>query len=276
MRRGVIITSTLLMFMLIITPMSISYTNENPNPGHNAEQITIYVNSEQMTLQNAIGNELLIGQPEDNFNIAQDNYYLEHITNEIWVSVNNEEKTLQEAIASSGLCSTSGAVDDYSDNNKDHTAKEILVYIQEQETTLQDAIDNSMFCCKSKEYSACNGNALYWFDSCDNPEEIIQNCPQGCENDACIEETEPEIIYYWESIGGCGLGHGGSMSDARNYICNEEMFELTKTQALPIVMGPGLTEQDQQDTIYGVGGSCSNRIGGPYVRWYQCKKKILT
>jgi hypothetical protein len=43
--------------------------------------------------------------------------------------------------------------------------------------------------CASKSYKQCDGDNLYWYNSCSNKEELIQNCQtEGkiCENNACV------------------------------------------------------------------------------------------
>jgi len=39
--------------------------------------------------------------------------------------------------------------------------------------------------CYPYYYKRCVGNHLYWFDSCNNQQELIQYCPAGCEFDRC-------------------------------------------------------------------------------------------
>ncbi len=43
--------------------------------------------------------------------------------------------------------------------------------------------------CNSHEYAACFEGDLYWYDSCNNKEDLKEECPNGCENATCIHEA---------------------------------------------------------------------------------------
>ncbi|MCX6719568.1 MAG: hypothetical protein NTV36_00430 [Candidatus Staskawiczbacteria bacterium] len=47
----------------------------------------------------------------------------------------------------------------------------------------------TVFACTYHAYQSCNGNSLYWYDSCGNPQELAQYCAQGCNGNTCGYNT---------------------------------------------------------------------------------------
>ncbi len=43
--------------------------------------------------------------------------------------------------------------------------------------------------CTNYSYRQCSGNNLYWYDSCGNQQDLIQYCPNGCQNNSCIQQN---------------------------------------------------------------------------------------
>ncbi len=44
--------------------------------------------------------------------------------------------------------------------------------------------------CASHAYKKCAYDNVYWFDSCDEPEEIYESCEFGCYNSKCLKEDD--------------------------------------------------------------------------------------
>lgn len=44
---------------------------------------------------------------------------------------------------------------------------------------------STVFACIYHTYQQCNGNYLYWYDSCGNQQDLIQYCQNGCYNNYC-------------------------------------------------------------------------------------------
>jgi len=66
--------------------------------------------------------------------------------------------------------------------------------------------------CFSNSYQQCNGNYLYWYDSCGNQQGLIQYCSNGCLNNVCnnysnypscnshaYKECVGDSIYWYDS-----------------------------------------------------------------------------
>ena len=60
----------------------------------------------------------------------------------------------------------------------------------DQPESLLDACEhgceNGACQCDSHAYSDCKDGDLWWFDSCDQPESLLDACEHGCENGACL------------------------------------------------------------------------------------------
>jgi len=95
--------------------------------------------------------------------------------------------------------------------------------------------------CDSHANYYCSGNAVYWFDSCDNIEELIEQCgaDQTCEHNACVDGTPgdepldpppddeyPDFFAAETSI--ClDCGTGGSCSCTSDEYCSNGICLLT-------------------------------------------------
>ena len=67
--------------------------------------------------------------------------------------------------------------------------------------------------CESRAYSACYGDDVWWFDSCGEPEEMIQDCQGGetCSSGQCIETGT--VILYQNDFEKRPLGRYSSISE---------------------------------------------------------------
>lgn len=175
--RGKIVNKILPIFvavvLLIVGVYAYAYISSIPNPGHGGDIIQISIDGSEMSLQEAIDNDLFFNLLK--LTSASSVLNLGHSFNQIWVSIEGVEKTLQDAISTIGLCGHSS--NPYSGRiNPGHFASEVLVSISGVEMSLQDAVDSGKFCCVSHSYFSCYDNDVYWYDSCDNREEKKEEC----------------------------------------------------------------------------------------------------
>lgn len=151
MKKRVIIV--LMGLILIATILATSY-NSIPNPGHGADDVFVFINGDQVGLQEAIYEGLFedcsVSGGDYSGNIVHG-----HDGSEIIVNVNGITKTLQQAINDKSFLSsankgTSPAA--YSTTlGKYNTADQISVIVGGVEKTLQQAINAGDFICVPAE-----------------------------------------------------------------------------------------------------------------------------
>jgi len=81
-------------------------------------------------------------------------------------------------------------------------------------TTTGDPFTGS---CTPESYSACFADDLHWFDSCDAPGALLEDCPGGCADAACVPVCTTKYVLttfkcpVYSMSDGSGPGGGESM-----------------------------------------------------------------
>jgi hypothetical protein len=90
--------------------------------------------------------------------------------------------------------------------------------------------------CLPKYFKGCVGTEAWWFDSCEQPDEYIENCPKQCANGTCVEFCDHKAyedcsgndVWWFDS---CGVAE--TLSKA----CDDEQFCANKTCIKPFYNG---------------------------------------
>lgn len=101
-----------------------------------------------------------------------------------------------------------------------------------------------IFACIYHAYQQCNGNYLYWYDSCGNQQETIQYCQNGCYNNSCsYNNYNNNCTYhayklcignnvYWYS--GCNQQQDLYVACGASQICNDPLNYGQCSYAQPV------------------------------------------
>lgn len=83
------------------------------------------------------------------------------------------------------------------------TCEENLWYIGCSENNPTTNTTNTNNTCFSHSYQKCSGNSVYWFDSCNNKQDLYQTCSSGqiCSGNSC--QTNYITNYNLHAIKGC-------------------------------------------------------------------------
>ena len=153
MKKSVFVSVIVISLILLTLVIATTYTSI-PNPGHGGDDVYIFINNTEMTLQEAILNNTF-----NNCSVTGGTYSslinLGHSGEEIIVNVNGTKTTLQEAINNKKLLSSNNTGTSpadyagYSFPPQYQTAEEVAVQNStgENEKTLQDAINDGWFEC---------------------------------------------------------------------------------------------------------------------------------
>ncbi len=52
-------------------------------------------------------------------------------------------------------------------------------------------VDGALIICETHDYLSCLEDKLYWYDSCNNKEELEETCTYGCNEGACLAMPLP-------------------------------------------------------------------------------------
>ncbi len=172
---------------------------------HSANDILISIDGSEMTLQNAIDNNMFIGLPKISQPYIQSIPDQGHGSDRIWVSIGGSEMTLQESISTIGLCGNSPTSSYSNSINLGHLASEIEVSVSGFVMSLQDAIDSGQLVSVNGGWSPwsnwstcpvlCGGGNQTRTRTCTNPSPYCAgaNCvgsgteTQSCNTQSCCQ-----------------------------------------------------------------------------------------
>mgnify|MGYP003964847929 CR=1 FL=1 len=136
--------SVFLFFVLVLCAFVFAYVSPIFDPGHGADEVFVFINGAESTLQDAIDN----GEFDVDYTGGAYSGVIDagHNAGDIFVSVNGVDKDFQEAINDGSLCSFVGGVGSYSGSGyMGQRGEEILISIGVYEKNLQEAINDGDF-----------------------------------------------------------------------------------------------------------------------------------
>lgn len=179
------------LLILIIGIVTINAVVDKTKDWHDSSDILITVDGFNMTLQEAVNDNVFIEGATQSSTTEIPNPG--HSADEIWVSINGDEMSLEQALSTTGLCGSDSPSSSYTESiNVGQFASEIEI---SPGTSLQDVINSGEFCCAPD--CTCASNICIG-DTCIDPD-----CGRTCDG------TKVAADGGWSAWSACSVPCGG-------------------------------------------------------------------